>query len=118
MGEDVREILGVVVPRRKYMHLHPKVECILAQLAEYKPEKIILFGSYAYGEPAEDSDVDIVLIKKTTAPFHERQKKVRLLLKTLTPVDVFVFTPEEFERAKKDNPLVKEIAELGKVVYG
>lgn len=94
------------------------VQSIINQLKTYQPEKIILFGSYAYGKPTQNSDVDIAIIKKTTDSFHERQRKTRMMLKTTIPVDIFVFTPEEFQRGKKNNLLVKEIAEMGRVIYG
>lgn len=94
------------------------VKNIINQLKPYNPEKIILFGSYAYGQPNKNSDVDLIIIKKTNDPFLERQKNARLLLKTTTPVDVLVFTPEEFEKAKYTNLFIKEASEQGKVVYG
>ena len=98
--------------------MHQTVQDIINQLKPYQPEKIILFGSYAYGHPNEDSDVDLIIIKKTKDAFLERQKNARLLLKTTTAVDVFVFTPEEFEKVKYTNLFIKEAVELGKVVYG
>lgn len=98
--------------------MNPVVKNIINQLKPYNPEKIILFGSYAYGKPTENSDVDLIIIKKTNDPFLERQKKARLLLKTTTPVDVFVFTPKEYKTVKYTNLLIKEASELGKVVYG
>lgn len=98
--------------------MHPKVQHIIDQLKSFKPKKIILFGSYAYGQPKQDSDVDLLMIKKTSDPFIERQKKAHALLRTTTPVDVFVLTPEEFERTKNHNLFIKEIAETGKVIYG
>lgn len=55
--------------------MHPTVKEIVDQLKSYKPEKIILFGSYVHGKPGEDSDVDLVIIKTTPDPFLERQKK-------------------------------------------
>ncbi len=94
------------------------LSAIINQLKDYKPKKIILFGSYAYGKPTPESDVDLVLIKETKDPFHDRLKKARMLLRTTTPVDIFVFTPREFAKAQKTNPLLKEIAERGKTVYG
>lgn len=100
------------------MAMNPVVQNIVDQIMPFNPEKIILFGSYANGKPNPDSDVDIMVVKKTNDSFSERQKKVRLMLQTTTPVDVFVLTPEEFEKAKKDNLFIKEISEFGKVVYG
>lgn len=98
--------------------MDPKVAQIVDQLKPYKPDKIILFGSYAYGRPHEDSDVDLILIKRTKEPFLDRMAKVQSFLKTTTPVDAFVFTPEEFERAKDSSLVVHEAAERGKIIYG
>lgn len=98
--------------------MHPKIQEILAQIKPYNPEKIILFGSYAAGRAKDDSDVDLVVIKDTREPFHERQKKVRLLIRTTTPLDIFVFTPQEFEKAQSNNLFIKEVAETGKLIYG
>ena len=98
--------------------MNPIVKNIIDQLQSYKPEKIILFGSYASGNPTRESDVDLVVIKKTNQSFLERQKQVHLLLRTTTPVDIFIFTPDEFEKAKKNNLLIKEASKTGKVIYG
>ena len=98
--------------------MHPKVKEVLNQLKAYNPKQIILFGSYASGQQKKDSDLDLVIIKDTDLPFLERQKQVYMLLRTLTPVDIFVFTPEEFERGKHNNLFLKEAAKTGKVVYG
>ena len=56
----------------------------------YKPEKIILFGSYAYCKPKKDSDIDLLIIKKTKARHIERAIKVREIVK------------EWFNRGQKD----------------
>lgn len=98
--------------------MNPVVSNIINQLKPYNPEKIILFGSYASGSPTEESDVDLLVIKKTSSSFLERQKQVHLLLKTAAAIDVFVLTPEEFKKAKQNNLFIKEAAENGKIVYG
>lgn len=98
--------------------MHPKVKEIVDQLKPYNPEKIILFGSYAYGKPGEYSDVDLIVVKKTNKSFHERQIEARMLLQTDTPLDIFVFTPEEYEKHKNTNLFLKEVSTKGKVVYG
>ena len=46
-------------------------------IKKYKPQKIILFGSYAYGNPRKDSDVDLLVIKKTNARHIDRSTKIR-----------------------------------------
>ena len=91
---------------------------IVNQIKPYKPQKVILFGSYARGSANKDSDVDLVLIKNTNDNFQTRLKKVRLLITTTTPVDVFVFTPKEFKEGTKTNPLLSEIERTGKIIYG
>lgn len=98
--------------------MHPVVKDIIEQLKPFDAEMIILFGSYATGDYRKDSDVDLLIIKKTSDAFLERHKKARRLLKTTTPVDIFVLTPDEFEKAKQNNLLVKEAVETGTIVYG
>lgn len=99
--------------------LEKEIESITNQIVKkYKPVKVILFGSCAKGSTKADSDVDLALIKNTNDNFQTRQKKVRLLISTTTPVDVFVFTPKEFREGAKTNPLLSEIERTGKIIYG
>ncbi|MDO8687671.1 MAG: nucleotidyltransferase domain-containing protein [Dehalococcoidales bacterium] len=91
---------------------------LIDSLKIMNPERIILFGSYAYGTPEVDSDVDLLVIMETLDPFHRRIQKLRPLLPRNKAVDLIVLTPEEYQQSKSTNPLVKEIAEKGKVVYG
>jgi predicted nucleotidyltransferase len=91
------------------------VEC----LKRYKPEKIIVFGSYARGETDEYSDLDFVVIKKTNKRFLERLIEVaKLLDDDLGKVDVFVYTPREFrEMMEQGNPFIEEVSKDGRIVY-
>ncbi len=86
---------------------------------EFKPEKIILFGSYAWGKPGPDSDVDLFIIKKTDKPRLERQREVsRLLIDREVPIDILVFTPQETEKRKKmGDSFILDILRSGKLVY-
>jgi predicted nucleotidyltransferase len=86
---------------------------------ELKPEKIILFGSFAYGKPDPDSDVDLLIIMDTEDPTRERTWKVsRLLLPRKFPVDILVRTPEEIEQALEGGGFfIQEILERGNVLY-
>ena len=86
---------------------------------ELKPEKIILFGSYAYGVPNPHSDVDLLIVMKTRAALKERSWAVsQLLYPRPFPVDIIVKTPNEIEDALKSNDFfVKEIFTRGKVLY-
>ena len=87
-----------------------------------KPEKIILFGSYAYGNPTHDSDVDLLVIMETKGKHKEIHRAVSMLLYPRQfPVDIIVKTPEEIEEAMKggkDNGFfIREIVKKGKVLY-
>src|SRR5512134_864222 len=93
------------------------IERIVAKL---KPEKIILFGSYAYGNPTPDSDVDLLVIMKTKAKEIDRYVAVsNLLYPRQFPVDILVKTPKEMEAEtrKKGNFFMREILKKGKVIY-
>lgn len=93
------------------------VESIVASLKNIHPERIILFGSYAYGQPNPESDIDLLVIVKTDKKFHERIQNIRPLLPKDRPIDLLVLTPDEFQAAKNTNPLVTEIDSKGKVIY-
>jgi uncharacterized protein len=85
------------------------------------PEKIILFGSYAYGEPTEDSDVDIlVIIPNSDEPRYRRARQAHKALRGIgIPKDIIVMTREEVERkAIVPSSLVSQVLRQGKILYG
>ncbi len=86
---------------------------------ELKPERIILFGSYAYGNPTPDSDVDLLVVMETDRPYSERSWAVsRLLLPREFPVDILVKTPSELAVGlNKGDFFLREITERGLVLY-
>lgn len=96
--------------------LRPAIQKIVSEL---KPEKVILFGSYAYGTPNPHSDVDLLVIMKTRSSLKNRSWAVsRLLIPRPFPVDILVKTPKEVEKALEDGDFfIKEIMERGKVLY-
>lgn len=83
------------------------------------PEKIILFGSYAYGNPTPDSDVDLLVVMKGDEPEIERYLAVSRLLRPRSfAVDILVKTPQEIKTAiRKGDFFIEEIATQGKVLY-
>lgn len=85
---------------------------------EFHPERIILFGSYAYGRPTIDSDVDILVVM----PF--KGKPARKALEIINrvdprfPIDLLVRTPGEVRRRIADNDFfMREIFERGQILY-
>jgi predicted nucleotidyltransferase len=87
----------------------------------YKPEKILLFGSYAYGNPTEDSDLDLlVVIKRSETPRYKRARVIRKNLWGLTdiPKDILVYTLEEIDEWKEvEEAFITSIMKKGKVLY-
>ena len=86
--------------------------------AQFHPERIILFGSYAYGTPNEDSDVDLLVVM----PFEGRRAKqaieIRSAIRAEFPVDLIPITPERLKyRLEIEDFFLREIVEKGKVLY-
>jgi len=79
-----------------------KIEEIISKIIRnYDPDKIILFGSYAKGTANEDSDLDLIIVKHTDTPKHKRGREVRkFLLGSMIPIDLKIYTPDEFENEK------------------
>jgi uncharacterized protein len=87
-------------------------------IAHEQPEKIILFGSFPAGQINEWSDLDLVLVKHTAAPFLDRIRQVLVLLQPEVGVDMLVYTPQEYEQLIGERAFVREeIAAKGKVIY-
>jgi predicted nucleotidyltransferase len=90
-------------------------------LADYAPQKVILFGSYAYGNPRPDSDLDLLIIKETSERFIDRWVTVRRILsdpKRTFPLETLVLTPKEVsKRLAVGDQFVAGILEKGKVLY-
>lgn len=89
---------------------------------QYTAEKIILFGSHARGDATKESDIDLVVIKRTKTPFLKRMREVAKILsdaRITQSADVLVYTPEEFNAlSKRWNPFFHRILKEGKIVYG
>ena len=87
----------------------------------YDPERIMLYGSHAYGCPHAGSDIDIFIIKDDADRPIERRLKVRRLLRDIireVPVSPIVYTPTEVkERLAGEDPFLIEILEKGEVLY-
>lgn len=84
------------------------------------PTKIILFGSYAYGNPTENSDIDLLIIKNTGEPLNKRSHEIRRYLREIKmPMDILVYTEDEYkEQLCSKYSFISHLAEKGKVLYG
>lgn len=83
------------------------------------PERIILFGSYAYGKPKDESDLDILVIMPSELPGHKRSVSIyRVLAELLVPIDVVVYTKEEIEEwSEVPQAFITTVLKKGKVIY-
>jgi predicted nucleotidyltransferase len=88
------------------------------QIAErFHPEKIILFGSDAYGQPHNESDVDLLVIMPT---YNEIAQAIRIRRECERPfaLDLIVKTPERLERQlQQENWFLRDVISKGKVLY-
>src|SRR5271167_3123739 len=83
----------------------------------FEPDKIILFGSYAYGKPHNESDVDLLVIMRTKNAI-DQSIRIKTAFKRLFSLDLIVRTPWQIERGlKDDNWFLREISEKGRVLY-
>ena len=87
-------------------------------ITQYKPEKVILFGSMASGNVGEWSDIDLLIVKETNLPFLQRLKQVALLCQVPVSVDYLVYTPDELRQMLTNgNPFITEVMAKGKLLY-
>jgi uncharacterized protein len=86
--------------------------------AQFAPERIILFGSYAYGEPTADSDVDILVVMPFEGhPFRQAAEILNRISPTFS-VDLLVRTAEQLdERLALGDFFLREVVTKGKILY-
>ena len=84
---------------------------------EFHPDKIILFGSYAYGTPNEDSDVDLLVVMPAR-DLHAQAVRIRWRLAAPFPMDLLVRTPQQIKSRLEDGELfTTTIVTQVKVLY-
>ena len=84
----------------------------------YQPERIILFGSLAQDRVHEDSDIDLVVVAESDKGFLDRLEEAYVLLDPRESLDLFIYTPQEFQRLLHERPFVREeVLQKGKVLY-
>jgi len=97
-----------------------KISEIVNKIATgYNPDRIILFGSYANGNPNDDSDLDLFVIKDSDLPRPQRTVQVRkMLFGAMIPIDLIVYTPKEIEESINNKfSFVFEVLNTGKTLY-
>ena len=95
------------------------IERVAQQIAEkFDPERIILFGSYAYGNPTDDSDVDMLVVMATEEQRAMVAARILCEVHKHFPMDLLVRTPQELQhRISLNDWFLKDITEKGEVLY-
>ncbi len=99
-----------------------QIQAVVQRIVEgYAPDQIILFGSYAYGTPTENSDLDLLVIKKDAEKrVIDRELAVRHLLwgGAMPPMDIFIRTPQEVKQAARQVYTIEaEAVQKGRILY-
>jgi uncharacterized protein len=116
-----RRIVTKVTPARWYRGADIPMRVIrrfAQQVGEhFQPDRIILFGSYAYGVPHADSDVDILVVMPARHQ-HTQAVRIRWAIPVPFPMDLIVRTPKNLQwRLDEGESFHTEIVTKGKVLY-
>ncbi|MGI4789163.1 MAG: nucleotidyltransferase domain-containing protein [Janthinobacterium lividum] len=85
---------------------------------QFQPERIILFGSYAYGTPTEDSDIDLLVVMPFAGRKSQQAITIRTAIRAGFSMDLIPITPERLKhRLEIEDFFLREIVEKGKVLY-
>jgi len=86
--------------------------------AAFKPQRIILFGSYAYGQPTEESDVDVMVVMPKQRYRRDLDTRVRRKVPAGFPVDVLVEPDDKLARRIDDREgFILDVTQRGKIMY-
>lgn len=87
-------------------------------VADFKPRKIILFGSWAWGEPGPDSDVDLFIVQDTENTREFARAIDGSIFPRPFPIDLIVYRPEQVERERRRGDFfIEDIFTKGKILY-
>jgi predicted nucleotidyltransferase len=85
---------------------------------EFQPERIILFGSYAYGTPSADSDVDLLVVLPFDGTGFRKSLEILNRVNPRFPIDLLARRPDDTSRRYAEgDPLIREALDHGKVLY-
>jgi predicted nucleotidyltransferase len=92
---------------------------LINSLKRYHPEKVMLIGSYARGNSDSYSDIDLIIIKKTSDPFIKRLEDIVQYLNIPgKTIQAFIYTPKEFKMMRQmHNPFLSHTLKDSKVIY-
>jgi len=97
-----------------------QINQITAKIIEnHNPERIFLFGSLAWGKPRNDSDIDLLVVKKNIKSMRQAAEDIdRTLFDRQVALDILVYSPEYFKkRLDLGDSFAKKIFDKGKLLY-
>jgi len=107
--------IGLAQKRKE--KLEKELERIIPEIIKLGVEKIILFGSLNSNNIHKSSDIDIIVVKKTKKKFLERIEEFYNYLNPKVAIDIFIYTPFEFEEMKNKNSFIKSALKKGRIIY-
>jgi len=104
--------------------MHIQIQEVLEEVkrrivTKFRPQRIILFGSYAGGRPGPDSDLDLLIVMEVEGSTRQKANEIDMLLADRSiPMDFIVLTPEQYERQKNIvGSIARQVEREGKVIY-
>jgi len=84
----------------------------------FNPSRVILFGSYAYGKPTSDSDVDLLVIMPFEGESFWKSQEILNRLNPTFPVDIVVRRPDDVERRYRlGDPMLRDALDKGRILH-
>jgi len=121
-GEGFKDHPSVVAPARGIVSEvvdKSAISDVAHEIArQFRPRRIVLFGSYAYGNPNLASDIDLLVIMPVKGHPARKAAEIARMLKSNLPVDLLVRTPDQIDSALRDGDIfLKEVLQKGMVLY-
>jgi predicted nucleotidyltransferase len=116
---DIRGFMKLYTIQERENSLKAELGRVVALIiAEYRPEKIVLFGSLADNVVHEWSDIDLLIVKDTDKRPIDRNIELFNLIHPKVGIDLFIYTPLEYEHLIKERySFLLNILKTGKIVY-
>ncbi len=101
------------------MIAHDQIRALAERIVqEFQPDRIILFGSYAYGQPRSDSDIDLLVILPFEGKNFRKSLQILNRIKPPFPVDLLARRPDDSARRYVEgDPLIREAFDRGIVLH-
>tara|TARA_B100002003_G_C13852838_1_gene417914 strand:+ start:126 stop:527 length:402 start_codon:yes stop_codon:yes gene_type:complete len=114
-----REIGVEQLPQIESIAEMSDIQSVVRQIVnQFQPEKVILFGSYAYGKPSEDSDVDLLVVMDCEKRPIRVAAEISAAVDHAFPLDILVRKPDEFQESfERGGNFATEVLTEGHVLY-